>query len=233
MGKVVFLGMVLLFCAFARAQDRYYLSVSDYKEGKAVQLDSVWMEPVPLSTQKWDGTAQFRVKTKQKKLKNILKKQARILVCKDTLYVNTYGLKYKGSFGFNKGYAPGFCFGDEIGFKYTRSGSMSGENAAVAVSTVALGLVGGIIVAGALSTTGDDLSRSCYLLGQFEEDEKEVLQIEPAYMQDLLKGHSDLLDSYNELEETNQISAEIVLLFLDKLHGVSFTVKPIESESRR
>lgn len=155
------------------------------------------------------------------------------MVCKDTLYVNTYGLKYKGSFGFNKGYAPGFCFGDEIGFKYTRSGSMSGENAAVAVSTVALGLVGGIIVAGALSTTGDDLSRSCYLLGQFEEDEKEVLQIEPAYMRDLLKGHSDLLDSYNKLEETNQISAEIVLLFLDKLYGVRFTVKPIESESRR
>ena len=80
MGKVVFLGMVLLFCAFARAQDRYYLSVSDYKEGKAVQLDSVWMEPVPLSTQKWDGTAQFRVKTKQKKLKNILKKQAKLMI---------------------------------------------------------------------------------------------------------------------------------------------------------
>ena len=230
MVRILLLSCLLFFCAFLQAQDRYYLSLSDFREGKAVMLDSVYREGIPVSTQLWNGSSGCRFKTGKGKTDRILGKYALLEVCKDTLYVNTYGLRHEGYFAFYKGYAPGFCYGrDRVGFispiRLEKGKPSTGERIAAA-SGAAFGLVGGMIAAGALaaskdsSLTGLDRDRTCYFLGMSAEDEKEVFQVTSEYMQELMADNPELLQSYLQEDASRREGASVNLLYLDKLQGV-------------
>lgn len=120
--KYILCFMFLLFAATSFAQSRYALSFSDYMDGKFTALENLTIESRSQSKRFWNGGADFKPKTGDKKTDKLLKKEVKYIIHQDTLYVNCRQLRYEGC-RFGSWYAPGFRFGtNKICFIGTKIG---------------------------------------------------------------------------------------------------------------
>ena len=105
--SVLLMGVCNLF-----AQGKYTFTFSDYMDNKWSYLDSLKIETRSLGNKFWGGGADFKLLTGDGQIDKLLKKQARFVICNDTLLVNCRPLKY-GKYRLGNGYAFGFRLGEE------------------------------------------------------------------------------------------------------------------------
>lgn len=134
------------------------------------------------------------------------------------LYINCRGLKYD-RIKIGNGYAPGFRFEkDKICFISRKINLDKKEYGPIILP---LGLLGGAIVGGIVGGIREYINSlphtdkyACYLISS---DDNKVFPITSQYMIYLLSPYPEILDEYEQLEETEMESVEIILRFLDRV----------------
>ncbi len=205
--KRLSLAMLLpLFAVIAFAQSKYALSFSDYMDGKFVGLENLAIKSRSQSKRFWNGGADFKPKTGDKKTDKLLKKEVKYNIHQDTLYVNCRQLRYEGC-RFGSWYAPGFRFGtNKICFIGTKIGKKQISEAVA--GGMLFGAIGGAIVA-----SKQLKNKVCYLI---ESDSKKVKLITKNNMRTILLNYPEYSQEYNALPEEKKESAIIVIEYLIK-----------------
>ena len=83
--KYILCFIFLLSAATSFAQSRYALSFSDYMDGKFTALENLTIESRSQSKRFWNGGADFKPKTGDKKTDKLLKKEVKYIIHQDTL----------------------------------------------------------------------------------------------------------------------------------------------------
>ena len=204
--KYILCFIFLLFAATSFAQSRYALSFSDYMDGKFTALENLTIESRSQSKRFWNGGADFKPKTGDKKTDKLLKKEVKYIIHQDTLYVNCRQLRYEGC-RFGSWYAPGFRFGtNKICFIGTKIGKKQISEAVA--GGMLFGAIGGAIVA-----SKQLKNKVCYLI---ESDSKKVKLITINNMRTILLNYPEYSQEYNALSEEKKESAIIVIEYLIK-----------------
>lgn len=196
--SVLLMGVCNLF-----AQGKYTFTFSDYMDNKWSYLDSLKIETRSLGNKFWGGGADFKLLTGDGQIDKLLKKQARFVICNDTLLVNCRPLKY-GKYRLGNGYAFGFRLGEEkICFVSLTVGKSE------AVQGGLFGLVGGAVVAADMLE-----SQSCYIISS---NSNKVERITSEYMEEFLKESPELLEHYRSVDKKRKGAADVVIEYLSKL----------------
>ena len=204
--KYILCFIFLLSAATSFAQSRYALSFSDYMDGKFTALENLTIESRSQSKRFWNGGADFKPKTGDKKTDKLLKKEVKYIIHQDTLYVNCRQLRYEGC-RFGSWYAPGFRFGtNKICFIGTKIGKKQISEAVA--GGMLFGAIGGAIVA-----SKQLKNKVCYLI---ESDSKKVKLITKNNMRTILLNYPEHSQEYNALPEEKKESAIIVIEYLIK-----------------
>ncbi len=204
--KYILCFIFLLSAATSFAQSRYALSFSDYMDGKFTALENLTIESRSQSKRFWNGGADFKPKTGDKKTDKLLKKEVKYIIHQDTLYVNCRQLRYEGC-RFGSWYAPGFRFGtNKICFIGTKIGKKQISEAVA--GGMLFGAIGGAIVA-----SKQLKNKVCYLI---ESDSKKVKLITKNNMSTILLNYPEYSQEYNALPEEKKESAIIVIEYLIK-----------------
>ena len=204
--KYILCFIFLLSAATSFAQSRYALSFSDYMDGKFTALENLTIESRSQSRRFWNGGADFKPKTGDKKTDKLLKKEVKYIIHQDTLYVNCRQLRYEGC-RFGSWYAPGFRFGtNKICFIGTKIGKKQISEAVA--GGMLFGAIGGAIVA-----SKQLKNKVCYLI---ESDSKKVKLITKNNMRTILLNYPEYSQEYNALPEEKKESAIIVIEYLIK-----------------
>ena len=204
--KYILCFIFLLSAATSFAQSRYALSFSDYMDGKFTALENLTIESRSQSKRFWNGGADFKPKTGDKKTDKLLKKEVKYIIHQDTLYVNCRQLRYEGC-RFGSWYSPGFRFGtNKICFIGTKIGKKQISEAVA--GGMLFGAIGGAIVA-----SKQLKNKVCYLI---ESDSKKVKLITKNNMRTILLNYPEYSQEYNALPEEKKESAIIVIEYLIK-----------------
>lgn len=205
------LAMMLLVTAVAMvAQTRYCLSYKDFKDDKWVTLK----DSVKATMKNTNGIKGLVFATGNKELDKLLKKEARFIVYRNTLFINNRKLKGKG-ISLGKNYTPALRYGkDSICIAGPRG--LKGGKAALyftgnlAANLLMVPLTGtSVIVA---PTREDD--PVCYIM---KSDERKLPMITTEYMNQLLADKPQLKSLYEAEDKKKSETAEVVMKYLLKL----------------
>ena len=175
-------------------------------DGKFTALENLTIESRSQSKRFWNGGADFKPKTGDKKTDKLLKKEVKYIIHQDTLYVNCRQLRYEGC-RFGSWYAPGFRFGtNKICFIGTKIGKKQISEAVA--GGMLFGAIGGAIVA-----SKQLKNKVCYLI---ESDSKKVKLITKNNLRTILLNYPEYSQEYNALPEEKKESAIIVIEYLIK-----------------
>ena len=191
-------AMMLLVTAVAMvAQTRYCLSYEDFKNDKWVTLE----DSVKATMKNTNGIKGLVFATGNKELDKLLKKEARFIVYRNTLFINNRKLKGKG-ISLGKNYTPALRYGkDSICIAGPRG--LKGGKAALYFTGTS------VIVA---PTREDD--PVCYIM---KSDERKLPMITTEYMNQLLADKPQLKSLYEAEDKKKSETAEVVMKYLLKL----------------
>lgn len=121
------------------------------------------------------------VKAGDSKIDSYLKKNAKFIICNDTLYIGCHYLRCE-NMKFGNGFERAYKLNDST-FVFTGVRIGSKENSELASMSFAFGLIGGLAKANQLVK-----KTACYVV---TGDETKVTRINKEYMDDLLTDHPD------------------------------------------
>ena len=198
--RLFMLACCLMMAAAAMAQDRYYLSYSDYKNNVWHPLDTLIVEEHSQSRKLWWGGNDFKFTTGDSNLDKTLKKEAFVISHGDSLYVNCRNLRFEKT-RFGSGYTRAFVFKDnQLAFANTRIGKKAMRKR---------GLTAGMF--GAIGAAISESNVMKHPVGYVITDDAESLDkgrvaihmLNDEYMQTLLEG-SELLEKYLSVKKTKE-----------------------------
>ena len=202
---IVLLQCLLLQLQVGLAQSRYCLSFGDQIAGVWHSIENLQLEYRSGNKTLWNGGASFKPVTGDKKMDKLLKKDAVLIMCNDSLYINCYGLGYKGT-KFGYWYAPACLFGDtEFLFVAMNYKAIN--------KTTNMGLAFGI-VGGAIAASASSHDFMCYV---YHPGSETVEVIDRQYMIELLGNHEQQLSDYQKLDKKACYSPLVVLPILRQI----------------
>ena len=203
---IIIVCALLLFSLSSKAQGSYYcLTFADYLIDKWQTLDTLQLERRTDGDKFWHGGASIKPTTGDKQMDKVLKKQARLIRHRDSLYINCNELACKGQ-SFGNWYAPAFIFErDYLLFIAHNYKSMK----RVSNMSFSFGLIGGALTA---ATTKND-----YLCYVFNPSTETVEPVDKNMMPQLLKDRPDLLEQLSKVKSKQRYSPEIILPILKQL----------------
>ena len=205
--KRTFLLFALLTAGLAvSAQSRYCLSFSDYAAGTWHPLSRLELQYRSGNKSLWNGGASYKPVTGNSKTDKTLKKDARLIMHNDSLYINCRRLSCEGV-SFGNWYAPACVFDREY-ILFTALSLKARK--ATARSALMFGIVGGAVAA---AKHKDEFM--CYILYPNAETVKPVDQ---KMMRQLLEDYPDLRSNYDdEVGDEADCSPQTVIPLLRKL----------------
>lgn len=205
MRKVLLFFALMAASLSGRAQSAYCASFGDYQSGAWISLDTLRMTLRSTGDIVWSGGADYKPDTGDAKTDKLLKKKARVIQHRDSLYVNCRGLKCKAML-FGNWYAPATVFDRDYILLVAKSlqAQESGHRSAV--------LFGAIGAAISLSSNKDNYQ--CYVLYPATEV---VEPVDRDMIEPLLQDHPTWLKQYQELDKRSAYSPDVVLPLLQKL----------------
>ena len=204
MNRVIIAFCLLLTSLAAKGQGSYCNTFADYIGGHFTQLEQLQMQTRSKSKIFWWGGVDFQPVTGDKATDKILKKQACIIMYRDSLYLNCRNLSYQGM-GFGKGYTRAHVF--ERDYLLFCAPNIKARQRA---STVAF-LFGG--VGGAIAASSFSNNYSCYVLNP---GTGVVELVDKNMMHRLLEERTDLEMEYRLTDPDLRFQPEALLPFLIK-----------------
>jgi len=207
MNRITAIICGLLFLSLcSKAQGSYYcLSFADYLIDKWQPLDTLQMERRTDGDKFWHGGANIKPTTGDKQMDKMLKKQARLIRHRDSLYINCSELACKGQ-SLGAWYAPAFVYERDY-FLFIAPNYKSMQR--VSNMSFSFGLIGGALTRAA--TKNDYL---CYV---FNPSTETVEPVDEKLMQRLLKDRPDLLERLSKIKFKQRYSPEVILPILKDL----------------
>ena len=196
MSRRIYLMLVLLIAVSASvvAQARYCLSYEDFKNDKWVTLDDSQQKGLKVSVKDiYLKHREFHFSHSDKKINEILKKEARFIVCDDMMFINLHKLRYpKGHRLFGKYYT--------VAYRYAKD-------------KVCFVAPQGITLKGVMEL--DRQTRFvCYVM---DSDELNVKQIKAKEVSALLAESPLGPGLYETYDEESKESAEVIIRQLKKI----------------
>lgn len=213
--KQIFLLFLFLTAGLSgSAQSRYCLSFSDYAAGKWQPLSQLELQYRSGNKSLWNGGASYKPVTGDSKTDKTLKKDARLILHHDSLYINCRRLTCQGV-GFGNWYAPAYVFDRD----YLLFTAMSLKAKRVTASSAFMfGIVGGAVAA---AKHKDDYM--CYI---FYPNAETVKLVDRQMMYQLLEDYPNLQSNYDdEMGDSADCSPETVIPILQKLGLIDMPAK--------
>lgn len=206
MKQTILLFMLLTAGLSGSAQSRYCLSFSDYVAGTWYPLNQLRLEYRSGNKSLWHGGANYKPVTGDSKTDKTLKKDARLIMHHDSLYINCRQLTCQG-IQFGNWYAPA-CVFDRDYFLFTAMSIKAKK--ATASSALMFGIIGGAVAA---AKHKDEYM--CYI---FYPNAETVKPVDRQMMYQLLEDHPDLRSNYDdEAGDNADCSPATVIPILQKL----------------
>lgn len=205
MKKNICLLFFLILSLSGKAQDGYCLSFGDYQSNIWHTVENLRFEYRSGNKSLWHRGASFKPVTDDKKTDKILKKEARLILYHDSLYINCRGLSYQHT-KFGNWYAPACIFSHEY-FLFTALSTKAIKQ--TAYSSMMFGVIGGAIAA---SKYKEDYM--CYV---FYPNSNTVEAVDQKMMNQLLEDHPILKEQYAKVDEVQQHAPETVIPILQEL----------------
>jgi hypothetical protein len=197
---------LLLFSLCSKAQGSYYcLSFADYLIDNWQHLDTLQMERRTEGDKFWYGGASIKPTTGNKQMDKVLKKQARLIRHRDSLYINCSEVACKGQ-NLGPWYAPAFVYERDY-FLFIAPNYKSMKR--VSNMSFSFGLIGAAVTA---ATTKND-----YLCYVFNPSTETVEPVDKKMMARLLKDRPDLLERLSKITSKQRYAPEIILPILKEL----------------
>ena len=206
MKRTTMIFCLLLLSLCSKAQGSYYcLSFADYLIDNWQPLDTLQMERRTDGDKFWNGGASIKPTTGNKQMDKVLKKEARLIRHRDSLYINCSELTCRGQ-RFGAWYAPAFVYErDYFLFIANNYKSMRRVNA----MSFSFGLIGAAVTS---ATTKND-----YLCYVFNPSTETVEPVDTKMMARLLKDRPDLLEQLSKIASKQRYSPEVILPILKEL----------------
>ena len=197
---------LLFFSLCSKAQGSYYcLSFADYLIDNWQRLDTLQMERRTEGDKFWYGGASIKPSTGNKQMDKVLRKQARLIRHRDSLFINCNELSCKGQ-SFGDWYAPAFVYERDY-FLFVAHNYKSMRR--VSAMSFSFGLIGGAVSS---ATTKNDYM--CYV---FNPSSETVEPVDKKMMARLLKDRPDLLERLSMIASKQRYTPEIILPILKEL----------------
>ena len=197
-----------------KAQSGYCLTFDEYEADTWHPLSQLELKYRSGNKSLWYGGATYKPTTGDSQTDNVLKKQARLIRHKGSLYLNCHGLSCVGR-KFGNRYATAYVF-DRDYFLFT---ALSIQSASDVKDTAKMfGLIGGAVAAYAHK---DDFM--CYIL--FPRSGI-VEPIDQLMMDMLLEGHPDLLAALGEANEDIRFSPQTIIPLLRQVGLIELFMPP-------
>ena len=208
--KNLFLSIAILFMAIsAKASQSFYCtSFSEYINNQWKTVDSLVMISKTDGAKVWGSIPDYKVRTCNSKTDSYLKKNAKFIICNDTLYLGCHSLSCE-RMKFGNGFERGYKLNDST-FVFTDVRIGEKENSELSSMSFAFGLIGGLAKANQIVK-----KTACYIL---TGNNNKVTRINKEYMDSLLTDHPDLLEKYDAINKKEIESAETVIEYLTKLN---------------
>ena len=191
-----------------RTPERYYTSLSDMKAGNSVEM--------PFTDPELNyNTGMLRFRPDDKALKKKLKKEARLVVHKDSLYLNMRKLTYQG-FSFDAGYVQAWTLNDSTLLFFAPDNGWKSLGKTLGVGLLSAGVTMGM-TGGAFAMYPVRLGNwACFL---YQGDSKKVKRVDRELAIQLLKEGIDPKPffDYMALSESNQKQQGNIKLYLYRL----------------
>jgi len=205
MKRTILLLTLLVLTMSVHAQSRYCMSFGDYLADKWYTLDHLQLEYRSDRKAYWNGGANYKPVTGDKKTDKLLKKEARLIQHHDTLYINCHQLSCDGV-AFGNWYARTIIFENDY-FLFVAPNVKTKQK--VSNVTFMFGAIGGTIAATA--------SRKDYLCYVFNPATEMVEALDKDVMVRLLESQPDLQAEYEKADPKHKCRADVVIPFLQRL----------------
>lgn len=190
-----------------RTPERYYLSLAEMNTEHGIGIP--FIDPVQNAN---TGMLQFR--PDDKALRKTLKKDARIIVHQDSLYLNLRKLSYQG-FGFDTGYVQAWSINDSTLLFFAPDNGWKAAGKAIGVGLLSAGLTMGM-TGGMLAVYPIALGNwACYI---YQGDNPKVKRVNRELATQLLEEANPLLYfDYKALSDYNQKQQSSIKQYLYKM----------------
>ena len=214
------MSLLMLTSVSLKAQCRYCKTYEDYVAGRWQSLDTIYFDQHSKSHQVWWGGSDFTLKTGDKALDKMLKKEVFAVMQADTIYVNCRNLRYEKA-RFGNGYSRAIRMGqNDLLFVNRKIGRKEQMNAGAMAGV--FGVLGGAIgggIAGGMIASDMLKNQVCYVVsGGADKKGHIILQLmDDEEMHEIVKDRDDLHQLYwNEKDESKRRAASNVLPILEK-----------------
>ncbi len=214
------MSLLMLTSVTLQAQCRYCNTYEDFVAGRWQPLDTVCFDQQSKTHQVWWGGSDFILKTGDKTIDKMLKKEIFAVMQADTIYVNCRNLRYEKA-RFGNGYSRAIRMGQNdllfVNRKIGRKESMN-AGAIAGVFGVLGGAIGGGIAGGMIAS---DMLKDmvCYVVSSGTDKKGHIILqlMDDEEMHEIVKDREDLQQLYwNEKDESKRKAASHVLPILEK-----------------
>ena len=217
------MSLLMLTSVSLKAQCRYCNTYEDYVAGRWQPLDAVSVDSYSKSHKFWWGGSDYVMKTGDKAIDKMLKKEAFAVMQADTIYVNCRNLRYEKA-RFGNGYSRAIRMGqNDLLFVNRKIGRKEQMNAGAMAGVFGVlgGAIGGGIAGGMIASEMLDMLKNqvCYVVsGGADKKGHIILQLmDDEEMHEIVKDRDDLHQLYwNEKDESKRRAASNVLPILEK-----------------
>ena len=214
------MSLLMLTSVSLKAQCRYCNSYEDYVAGRWQPLDTVYFDQHSKSHQVWWGGSDFTLKTGDKALDKMLKKEVFAVMQADTIYVNCRNLRYEKA-RFGNGYSRAIRMGqNDLLFVNRKIGLKEQMNAGVMAGV--FGVLGGAIgggIAGGMIASDMLKNQVCYVVSSGADKKGHIILqlMDDEEMHEIVKDREDLRQLYwGETDKSKRKAASHVLPILQK-----------------
>lgn len=197
MKRKLLVACCLMTAIMGSAQSKYCKSYEDFKADRWTEIDTVYLDGHSKSHQLWVGGNDYKLTTGNKELDEVIKKEALAVICKDTIYVNCRNLRFEKT-GFGNGYTKGYRYdGNKLCIVNKKIGKAASGQMATGMAFGAIG--------GAIAASSQMKNQVCYLIeSDVEKGKVNILLMDDAFMDGLLKEHQELADQYHAVEKKKE-----------------------------
>lgn len=212
MKKTTLLLLLLSLVTVCEAQNRYCMTYEDFVNNHWVTADTLFVVKRSTLGRMWTGS-DYKIKSDDKSLNSIIKKNAFVVMQGDSMYVNNRNLRFQET-GFGGGYSKARKIGTRSIFFVNRMIGKEVENERTSIG-VSFGLAGALI-----AVSQSMKFQVCYVISS-GADEKGRIDIrlidDDLIKQMLLEQAPSLLKEYfAESDDKKRIAAEHVMPILMK-----------------
>ena len=214
------MSLLMLTSVSLKAQCRYCNTYEDYVAGRWQPLDAVSVDSYSKSHKFWWGGSDYVMKTGDKVIDKMLKKEAFAVMQADTIYVNCRNLRFEMA-RFGNGYSRAIRMGQNdllfVNRKIGRKESMKAGASAGLFGAVGGAIAGGI--AGGMITSDMLKDLVCYVVSSGTDKKGHIILqlIDDEEMNEIIKDRDDLHQLYwSETDKSKRKAASHVLPILEK-----------------